>query len=120
MGDNPPFRHPVFVITHEAREKEVKDGGTTYTFVTDGIESALEQAKAAAGDKDVKVAGGANTVQQYIKAGLLDEIQVHIAPVLLGDGIRLFDHLGAERIELEKTRVIESPGVTHLRFRVVK
>jgi dihydrofolate reductase len=118
--DNPPFHHPVFVLTHEAREEEVKDGGTTYTFVTDGIESALEQAKAAAGDKAVKVTGGANTVQQYIKAGLLDEIQIHVVPVLLGDGIRLFDHLSTERIELELTRLIESPGITHLRFRVVK
>jgi dihydrofolate reductase len=119
-GDNPPFHHPVFVLTHEAREKEIKDGGTAYTFVTDGIASALEQAKAAVGDKDVKVTGGANTVQQYIKGGLLDEIQVHVVPVLLGSGIRLFEQLGSKYIELESARVIESPGVTHLRFRVIK
>jgi dihydrofolate reductase len=119
-GDNPPFHHPVFVLTHEAREKEIKDGGTAYTFVTDGIASTLEQAKAAVGDKDVKVTGGANTVQQYIKGGLLDEIQVHVVPVLLGGGIRLFEKLGSKHIELESARVIESPGVTHLRFRVIK
>lgn len=119
-GDNPPFHIPAFVITHDAREKLVKEGGTTFTFVTDGIESALDQARAAAGDKDVSVAGGANIIQQYLSAGLLDEIQIHLVPVLLGEGIRLFDQLGAEQIELERTRVIESPGVTHLRFRVVK
>ncbi len=119
-GDNPPFHMPVFVVTHDARETVVKEGGTTFTFVTDGIERALKQAKTAAGDKDVSVAGGANIVQQYIKAGLLDEIQIHLVPVLLGVGRRLFDHLGTEQIELESTRVIESPGVTHLRFRVVK
>ena len=119
-GDNPPFHMPAFVITHDAREKLVKEGRTTFTFVTDGIESALDQARAAAGDKDVSVAGGANIIQQYLSAGLLDEIQIHLVPVLLGEGIRLFDQLGAEQIELERTRVIESPGVTHLRFRVVK
>ena len=119
-GENPPFHMPAFVITHDAREKLVKEGGTTFTFVTDGIESALDQARAAAGDKDVSVAGGANIIQQYLSAGLLDEIQIHLVPVLLGEGIRLFDQLGAEQIELERTRVIESPGVTHLRFRVVK
>jgi dihydrofolate reductase len=119
-GDNPPFHMPVFVLTHNARETETKDGGTTFRFVTDGIESALEQARAAAGDQDISVAGGANTVQQYLKAGLLDEIQIHLVPVLLGEGVRLFDHLGTEQTELERTRVIESPDVTHLRFRVVK
>jgi dihydrofolate reductase len=119
-GDNPPFHMPVFVITHEARETLVKEGGTTFTFVTDGIQSALEQAKAAAGDKDVSVGGGANIIQQYLSAGLLDEIQIHLVPVLLGDGVLLFHHIGAEQIELETTRVIESPGVTHIKFRVVK
>lgn len=118
-GDNPPFHMPVFVVTHERREKLVKEGGTTFTFVTDGIESALQQAKAAAGDKDVSL-GGANVIQQYLKAGLLDEIQIHLVPVLLGAGNRLFEHLGAGHIELESNRVIESSGVTHLRFRVVK
>lgn len=119
-GDDPPFHMPVFVLTHEGRERVTKEGGTTFTFVSDGIESALEQAKAAAGDKDVSVAGGANIAQQYLKARLLDEMQIHLVPVLLGDGVRLFDDLGAGQVELEATRVIESPGVTHLRFRVVK
>ena len=117
-GDNPPFQVPCFVLSHDAREEAAK-GATTFTFVTNGIESALTQAKAAAGDKHVGVMG-ANTAQQCIKAGLLDEIHIHLVPVLLGEGIRLFDHLGTEHIELESTRVIESPGVTHLRFRVVK
>ena len=116
-GDT-PFPVPCFVLTHEAREELVKKSGT-FTFVTDGIESALEKAKAAAGDKNVSVMG-ANTAQQYIKAGLLDEIQIHLVPVLLGEGRRLFDHIGTEHIELEGTRVIESLGVTHLRFRVLK
>ena len=119
-GDAPPFHKPVFVLTHTAREPLAKEGGTTFTFVTDGIESALEQAKAAAGDKNVTVAGGANTAQQFLKAGLLDEVQLHLAPLLLGGGIRLFDDVGTEQIELEPTRVIESPGVIHLRFRVGK
>jgi dihydrofolate reductase len=117
-GDVPPFHVPVFVLTHEAREKLVKEGGTTFTFVTDGIESALAQARAAAGDKDVAIGGGANTIQQFIAAGLLDEIQIHLVPVLLGDGIRLFEQLGGEPIELEGTRVVASPDVTHLRFDV--
>jgi dihydrofolate reductase len=118
-GDNPPFHVPVFVLTHHARDTEVKEGGTTFTFVTDGIESALEQAKAAAGDKDVSVAGGANTIQQYLCAGLLDELQIHLVPLLFGEGRRLFDDLDNDQVELKRTRVVESPtGVTHLRFRV--
>jgi dihydrofolate reductase len=119
-GDNPPFRMPVFVVTHEARDRLVKEGGTTFTFVTDGIESALEHAKAAAGDKNVNIAGGADTVQQFIKAGLLDELEIHLAPLLFGQGIRLFDRRGPEHIELENIRVVASPRVTHLRFRIVK
>jgi dihydrofolate reductase len=118
-GDDPPFHVPVFVLTHEAREPLAKEGGTTFTFVTDGIESALEQARAAAGNRNVAIGGGANTIQQYLAAGLVDELQVHIVPLLLGGGIRLFDDLGSG-IELETTRVIESPAVTHLRFLVVK
>ena len=118
--DPPPFRAPVFVLTHHAREPWVRQGGTTFTFVTDGIESALEQARAAAGDKDVRIAGGANTVQQVIEAGLLDELQIHLAPLLLGDGVRLFGHIDPKGVELEKTRVIDSPNVTHLGYRVVK
>jgi dihydrofolate reductase len=119
-GDDPPFHGPVFVVTHRAREELVKEGGTSFTFVTDGLESALAQAKAAAGDKDVSIAGGANIIQQCLSAGLLDEIQVHVAPVLLGGGRRLFENTGTEQIQLEATRVLDSPGVTHLRFRVVK
>jgi len=120
-GDDPPFHHPVFILTHHAREPVTKQGGTTFTFVTEGIESALEQARAAAGGKDVAVGGGANVAQQYLRAGLLDELQVNIAPVLFGDGVRLFEnHLGPEGRVLECTRVIESPAVTHLRYRVVK
>jgi dihydrofolate reductase len=118
-GDEPPFHHPVFVLTHHGREPVQKEGGTTFTFVTDGIEAALEQARAAAGEKDVAVAGGADVVQQYLGAGMLDEIQLHIAPLLLGDGVRLFDGRlpGAPRA-LECTRVIESPtGVTHVKYR---
>jgi dihydrofolate reductase len=121
-GDDPPFHHSVFVLTHHAREAVTKLGGTTFTFVTDGIEAALEQARAAAGDKDVAVGGGGNVAQQYLRAGLLDELQLHVVPVLLGDGVRLFeDHLASAPGELECTRVIESPtGATHLRYRVVK
>jgi len=119
-GDNPPFHVPVFVLTHHPRETVIKEGGTSFTFVTDGIEAALEQARAAAGDKDVSLAGGADVVQQYLNAGLLDELQIHVAPVFLGGGVRLFDRLGPDPIELEATRVIESPTVTHLRYRVVK
>jgi dihydrofolate reductase len=120
-GDDPPFHVPVFVLTHHPRETVVKEGGTSFIFVTDGIETALEQARAAAGDKDVLLAGGANVAQQYLKAGLLDELQIHVAPVLLGGGVRLFaEGLGPERPELELTRVVDSPFVTHLTYRVVK
>lgn len=119
-GDNPPFRVPVFVVTHHARETLVKEGGTTFNFVTDGIESALQQATAAAGDSEIAVAGGANIIQQYLSAGHLDEIQVHVVPILLGGGVRLFDHIDTRHVALEGTRVIESPGVTHLKFRVRK
>ncbi|MDQ2967759.1 MAG: dihydrofolate reductase family protein [Actinomycetota bacterium] len=117
-GDEPPFHVPVFVLTHHARETKAMEGGTSFTFVTDGIEAALEQARAAAGDKDVHLAGGASVVQQYLKAGLLDELQIHVAPVLLGDGTSLFDRLGIDAVRLETTRVIASPSVTHLKFRV--
>lgn len=120
-GDEPPFHHPVFVVTHHAREPVAKQGGTTFTFVTDGIESALEQARAAANGKDVVIGGGANVSQQYLAAGLLDELQIHLVPVFLGDGVRLFEsRFGLERHALECTRVIESPAVTHLRYRVLK
>jgi dihydrofolate reductase len=119
-GDDPPFHMPVFVLTHQARETKVMAGGTSFTFVTDGIEAALEQARAVAGDKDVHLSGGASVVQQYLKAGLLDELQIHLTPVLLGDGTSLFDRLGIEATRLEGTRVISSPSVTHLRFQVLE
>jgi dihydrofolate reductase len=119
-GDPPPFGMPVFVVTHEAREPLPMQGGTTYTFVSDGIESGLAQARAAAGDKNVGIWGGANIVRQYLKAGLLDEMQIHLIPVLLGNGVRLFEDLGPERIELRKISLIETPSATHFRFEVVK
>ena len=116
-GDEPPFHHPVFVLTHHPREPlELK--GTTFTFVTDGIQAAVEQARAAAGAKDVHVAGGANVIQQYLGAGLLDELELHVVPLLLGGGVRLLDQVGDAPIGLELDRVAGSPHVTHLRYRV--
>jgi dihydrofolate reductase len=117
-GDDPPFHVPVFVLTHHTRETKAMQGGTSFTFVTDGIEAALEQARAAAGQQDVLLAGGGRGVQQYLKAGLLDEIQIHLAPVLLGDGASLFDRLGIDAVGLANTRVIASPSVTHLKLTV--
>ena len=117
-GGRPPLGVPTFVVTHAVPQEWVYEG-SPFTFVTDGVESAIEQAKAVAGVKTVAV-GAASLAQQCLKLGLLDEIQIHLVPVLLGDGVRLFDHLGGEPIELESTRVIETPGVTHLTFRVVK
>ena len=117
-GDDPPFHVPVFVLTHYARKTKVMQGGTSFSFVTDGIEAALEQGRAAAEEKDVLLSGGASIVQQYLQARLLDELQIHVAPVLLGNGTSLFDRLGIEPLGLEATRVIASPSVTHLRFRV--
>ncbi len=119
-GDPPPFRMPVFVVTHAARAPLPMQGGTTYTFVTDGIEAALELARAAAGDKDVGIWGGAHIIRQYLKAGLLDEMQLHLVPILLGDGIRLFADLDPAGIDLRKISAIETPGATHFRFEVVK
>jgi dihydrofolate reductase len=94
-------------------------GGTTFHFVTDGIESALEQAREAAGGKDVMLWGGAHVVQQYLAAGLLDELELHVVPVLLGDGARLFGNLGDAEVELKQVRTVEAPGVTHIKYRVV-
>jgi dihydrofolate reductase len=110
-------RVPVYIVTHA--EPEAVPVGGVYTFVTDGIEGALEQAKTAAGDKDVAVMGGADIGQQYIKAGLIDEISIHLVPVLLG-GTKMFEHLGSEHIQLETAGVVETPQATHLRFRVVE
>ncbi|GGM49476.1 deaminase reductase [Micromonospora sonchi] len=121
-GDEPPFRAPVFVVTHRPRERLVRQGGTSFTYVTDGVESAVAQARAAAGGKDVAVAGGGSLVRQVLRAGLLDELELHVVPVVLGTGMRLFDaDLGLdefEGIELTPTRVVPDPQVTHLRYTV--
>jgi dihydrofolate reductase len=119
-GDPPPFGMPVFVVTHEEREPLPMQGGTTYTFVTDGIETALQRARAAAGGKNVGIWGGANIIRQYLKAGLLDEMQIHLIPLLLGDGVRLFEDLDPGGIELRRTISVETPGATHIRFEVMK
>jgi dihydrofolate reductase len=118
--EHAPFQAPVFVVTHQAREPWVRKGGTTFTFVNDGIQGGLEQARAAAGNLDVRVSGGAHIIQQFIQAGLVDELRIHLAPILLGQGVRLFDHLAAEDLALESVEVTGSPLVTHLAFRVVK
>ena len=118
-GDNPPFHYPVFVLTHHPRQPLEMEGETTFHFVTDGIESALEQAREAAGGKDVLLSGGAEVVNEYLAAGLLDELQLSVASVLLGDGARLFDDLGDAKVQLEQVRVVEAPGVVHLKYRVV-
>ena len=117
-GDNPPFHHPVFILTHHPRETVVKEGGTTFYFVNDGIESALEQGRAAAEDQDVVLGGGASVAQQYLRAGLLDELHIHVAPVLLGGGASLFGELGTDAPPLKLTKVVESPFVTHLSYEV--
>jgi dihydrofolate reductase len=121
-GEEPPFRAPAFVVTHRDRKVLERQGGTSFTFVTDGIERAVELAKDAAGGKDVAVAGGGTLLRQVLAAGLLDQLELHIAPVLLGDGMRLFDaSLGLdthEGIELTPVRVIETPEMTHIRYTV--
>ena len=116
-GDEPPFRVQIFVLTHHARDR-LELGEATFTFVTDGFESALERARAAAGSRDVAIAGGAAVVQQYMRAGLLDELQVHVAPLLLGGGVRLFGDVDRAPIRLEPARVLESPAVVHLQYRL--
>lgn len=117
-GDDPPFHKPVFVLTHHAREP-LTLSDTTFTFVTDGIESALAQARAAAGERDVFIGGGAEVINQYLAAGLVDELELHIAPILLGGGARLFAGVGPD-LTLEELRVVEAPGVAHLKYRVVR
>jgi dihydrofolate reductase len=115
-GDDPPFHIPVYVLTHHPRDPLEMKGGTTFTFVTDGIESALRQAEQAAGGRDVRIGGGADTIRQYLAAGLVDEFELHAVPILLAGGERLLDGVGDLR--LEQVRVIEAPGVTHLKYRV--
>jgi dihydrofolate reductase len=117
-GDDPPYHVPVFVLTHHARKPLAMQGGTTFNFVTDGIESALRQARSAAGDKDVQIAGGAHAVQQYLRAGLLDELNLHIVPLVLGAGERLLEDVGDPN--LEPINVIASPTVTHVKYRIVR
>ena len=119
-GPNPPFHVPVFVVTHKARPPLVREGGTTFYFVTDGLESALAQARAAAGDQDVSVAGGGQIITQLIQAGLLDEIDIHIAPILLGNGVRLFNPMDTGQIDVTCVRVVDSEAVTHLKYRFNK
>ena len=114
-GDNPPFHHPVFVLTHHAREPLAMEGGTTFTFVTDGIRSALEQARRAAGGKDITLGGGANVAQQFLNAGLVDEMEISLVPILLGTGERLFDGV-RELHGLELVRAVAAPSVTHLKL----
>jgi dihydrofolate reductase len=116
-GEDPPFHAPVFVLTHHAREPLPMEGGTTFNFVTDGIESALEQARAAAGEGDIAIAGGASAIQQYLRAGLLDELYLHIVPILLGGGERLLEDVGDT--SLEPVKVDGSRAVTHIKYRVV-
>jgi dihydrofolate reductase len=117
-GDDPPFHHPVFVLTHHVREPLPMEGGTTFHFVTDGIESALEQAKEAAVGKDVSLSGGASAAQQYLAAGLVDEMLISVVPVFLRGGSRLFEGLGDDDIKLEQLRAIDAPGVTHITYRI--
>jgi dihydrofolate reductase len=117
-GENPPFHTPVFVLTHHSRSPLEMEGGTTFIFVTDGIESALQQAIQAAAGRDVLIGGGANVLQQSLAAGLVDEFELHIVPILLGGGERLLESVG--NLQLEQVRAIEAPGVTHIKYRVLK
>jgi dihydrofolate reductase len=116
-GEDPPFGLPTFILTHHARETLRMEGGTTFHFVTDGIEAALARAREAAGGKDVRLGGGAEAAQQYLAAGLVDELQLNVVPVLLGAGERLFENVGAD-LDLAQTRVVHTPEVTHIRYRV--
>ena len=115
-GSNPPFHHPVFVLTHHARRPLELQGGTTFTFVTGGPEAALEQARRAANGKDVALAGGASAARQYLVAGLVDEMEINLVPTLLGGGERLFEGVGEDLHGLEWVRTVATPRVTHLKF----
>ncbi len=117
-GENPPFHTPVFVLTHHPREPLEMEGGTTFIFVTDGIESALEQGRQTAAGRDVLIGGGADVAQQFLAAGLVDEFWLHIVPTVLGSGERLLENVGS--LKVEQVRAIEAPGVTHLKYRVMK
>jgi dihydrofolate reductase len=119
-GDSPPFHHPVFVLTHHGREPLVMKGGTTFFFVTNGIESALMQARKVACGKDVALGGGANVIQQYLAAGLIDELEIHVVPLLLGSGERLFVNVDPQKVNLQAIRTVAGSGVTHLKYRALK
>lgn len=116
-GENPPYHHPVFVLTHHPRKSLPMEGGTTFHFITDGIHEALKRANDAAGPKDVSLAGGANVSQQYLRAGLVDEMEVHIVPLLLGAGERLFENTDGQQARYECIRVVNSPAVAHYKYR---
>lgn len=118
--EDAPFHNPVYVLTHTPREPWERTGGTTFYFVTDGIETALELAKASAGEKDIRISGGAETIRQYLDAGLIDDFTLHIAPFLLGKGLRLFEDLDIEKINVEPSETIHSPLVSHLRYNCLK
>jgi dihydrofolate reductase len=117
-GEDPPYHTPVFVLTHHPREPLEMEGGTTFFFVTDGIRSAMEQARSVAGERDVSIGGGAKTLQQYLAAGLVDEFELHVAPQILGSGERLLEDVGD--LKLEQVRSIDAPGVTHVKYRVIR
>jgi dihydrofolate reductase len=118
-GEDPPFHHPVFVLTHHPREPLEMQGGTTFHFVTDGIDAALARAKEAAGHQDVMLGGGAEVARQYLRAGLVDDMEIHVAPVLLGGGARLFEDVGDIRSRYEPVGLVSSPAVAHYRYRRV-
>jgi dihydrofolate reductase len=117
-GPEPPYRCDTYVLTHHEREAVEMEGGTTFHFVTDGINSAMEQARAVAGDREISIAGGASTAQQYLRAGLIDEVNLQVIPVLMGAGERLFDNLGDYQPDLEVVRVLGAPNATHVRYLV--
>ena len=117
-GEDPPYHNDVFILTHYPRDSVKMEGGTTYHFVTDGIARALEMAREAANGKDVRLWGGAQAINQYMAAGLLEVLELHVVPVLLGDGERLFDNLDDAKLQLEQVRAVGAPGVTHLKYRL--
>jgi dihydrofolate reductase len=116
-GENPPFHMPVFVVTHHDRKPLEMQGGTIFYFVTEGIQAALEKARSSAGDKDVAIGGGADVAQQYVKARLIDEMQIHVVPVLLGGGARLFENMDGQQTAYECVRLVNSPTVSHYKYR---
>ena len=116
--ENAPFHTPVYVLTHEVREPWERKGGTTFYFINDGIESALQEAKQAAGDKDIRIAGGADTIQQYLNAGLVDDFTINFSPIMLGKGVRLFDNIDKSKFTIDIAEAVNSPLVTHLRYKL--